>query len=172
MRALILSLPVLAGILSVSVAQAQNPVVAIVNGDPIYLEDVRQAALSLPAELSQLPFAMVFDRVLDRLIDVRLIAQAGRSEGLAQDPEVEARLRGLTDRVIQEVRLTRKVESTGLGAVLHRLHRLLVFTCAASPSSVSISPVVPWAIKRFSRLSATTVMLGAHGFWISSLALG
>ncbi|MEM6491762.1 MAG: peptidylprolyl isomerase, partial [Pseudomonadota bacterium] len=88
-----------------------NPVVAIVEGEPIYLEDVRQAALSLPPELGGLPFGMVFDRVLDRLIDVRLVAQAGRAQGLGDDAEVQARIRDITDRVIQEVLLTRTVEA-------------------------------------------------------------
>jgi peptidyl-prolyl cis-trans isomerase C len=89
---------------------ASDPVVATVDGAPIYRSDVIAVQRTLPAQFQQLPVEVLFPAVVERLIDTKLVVNAGRKEGLATDDEVKRRLAGLEDRVIQEVYLSRQVE--------------------------------------------------------------
>lgn len=90
---------------------ASDPVVATVDGSPIYRSDVVAVQRTLPAQFQQLPIEVLFPAVVERLIDTKLVVNAGRKENLQNDEEVKRRLTGLEDRVIQEVYLTRKVEA-------------------------------------------------------------
>jgi peptidyl-prolyl cis-trans isomerase C len=90
---------------------AGDPVVATVDGSPIYRSDVVAVQRTLPAQFQQLPIEVLFPAVVERLIDTKLVVNAGRKENLQNDDEVKRRLAGLEDRVIQEVYLSRKVEA-------------------------------------------------------------
>jgi peptidyl-prolyl cis-trans isomerase C len=90
---------------------ADDPVVATVDGAPIYRSDVVAVQRTLPAQFQQLPIEVLFPAVVERLIDTKLVVNAGRKENLQNDGEVKRRVAGLEDRVIQEIYLTRKVEA-------------------------------------------------------------
>jgi peptidyl-prolyl cis-trans isomerase C len=90
---------------------ASDPVVATVDGAPIYRSDVEAVQRTLPAQYQQLPIEVLFPAVVERLIDTKLVVNAGRKENLQNDDEVKRRLAGLEDRVIQEVYLSRKVDA-------------------------------------------------------------
>jgi peptidyl-prolyl cis-trans isomerase C len=90
---------------------ASDPVVATVDGAPIYRSDVVAVQRTLPPQYQQLPIEVLFPAVLERLIDTRLVVNAGRKENLQNDDEVKRRVAGLEDRVIQEIFLSRKVEA-------------------------------------------------------------
>jgi hypothetical protein len=87
----------------------EQPVVASVNGEPVYIDDLLWSLANLHSEMggearparSETP-----DEVLDRLIDVELIAQESRSIGLDTLPDYRnareaRRLRVLRDLVLQ-----------------------------------------------------------------------
>lgn len=88
-----------------------DPIVATVDGAPIRRSDVAAVQRTLPPQYQQVPIEVLFPAVLERLIDAKLVANAGKKEKLDQDPEVKERVAQLQDRVIQEVYLTRRVES-------------------------------------------------------------
>jgi peptidyl-prolyl cis-trans isomerase C len=90
---------------------ASDPVVATVDGAPIYRSDVIAVQRTLPAQFQQIPIEVLFPAVVERLIDTKLVVNAGRKENLQNDDEVKRRLAGLEDRVIQEIYLSRKVEA-------------------------------------------------------------
>lgn len=90
---------------------ASDPVVATVDGSPIYRSDVIAVQRTLPAQFQQLPIEVLFPAVVERLIETKLVVNAGRKENLQNDDEVKRRLASLEDRVIQEVYITRKVEA-------------------------------------------------------------
>ena len=90
---------------------ASDPVVATVDGAPIYRSDVAAVQRTLPAQFQQLPIEVLFPAVVERLIDTKLVVNAGRKENLQNDDEVKRRVAGLEDRVIQEIYITRKVEA-------------------------------------------------------------
>ncbi|MBM3524455.1 MAG: peptidylprolyl isomerase [Alphaproteobacteria bacterium] len=88
---------------------AADPVIAIVDGAPIKRSDVLAMQRSLPPEAQQMPVEVLFPLILDRLIDVKLISQAGRRDNLDRDPEVRDRLVAFEERLIQDVYLKRKM---------------------------------------------------------------
>jgi peptidyl-prolyl cis-trans isomerase C len=89
-----------------------DPIVATVDGTAIRRSDVLAVQRTLPAQYQQMPIEILFPAVLERLIDTRLVVNAGRKDGLATDAEVTRRLADLEDRVIQEVYVTRLIETT------------------------------------------------------------
>jgi peptidyl-prolyl cis-trans isomerase C len=92
-------------------ADPNDPIVATVDGAPIYRSDVIAVQRTLPAQYQQLPIEVLFPAVVERLIDSKLVSNAGRKDGLATDAEVKRRLASMEDRVIQEVYVTRQVDA-------------------------------------------------------------
>lgn len=88
---------------------AADPVIAIVDGAAIKRSDIVAMQRSLPAEAQQMPMEVLFPLIIDRLIDAKLLAQAGRRDSLDRDPEVRERLAGIEERLIQDVYLKRKM---------------------------------------------------------------
>lgn len=109
--ALLATLVLLQPALAQTKGDASDPVVATVDGSPIYRSDVIAVQRTLPAQYQQLPIEVLFPAVVERLIDTRLVVNAGRKENLQNDDEVKRRLAGLEDRVIQEVYLSRKIDA-------------------------------------------------------------
>jgi peptidyl-prolyl cis-trans isomerase C len=84
-----------------------SAVAAIVNGEPIYVSDVELEAeaqgLVEPGEKTLEVDSAEFNRVLDQLIDVRLLAVEARTRGLDEDPHVRQRLQAARDRILGNV---------------------------------------------------------------------
>jgi peptidyl-prolyl cis-trans isomerase C len=86
-----------------------DPVVAKVDGDPIRLSDVKDAAQGLPENLRGLPPQTLYPMLLDQLIDARaLIAEAHKS-GLDKDPAVQRQVAAAADRALQTAVLNKTV---------------------------------------------------------------
>jgi peptidyl-prolyl cis-trans isomerase C len=93
-----------------AIEPVQDAVLARVNGDTVRRTEVLAAIEELPAQYRQMPMEVLFDRMISQLIDRKLVAQAAQKGGLGGDPEVERRLAGLRERLMQEVYLTRAIE--------------------------------------------------------------
>jgi peptidyl-prolyl cis-trans isomerase C len=98
---------------------AADPVVAKVNGDPIYLSDVRTSAQSLPANVRALPPQTVYPRLLDSMISERALADAARKAGIDKDPAVQRQMAAATDQVLDNALLTKVVMPTITDQALH-----------------------------------------------------
>jgi peptidyl-prolyl cis-trans isomerase C len=77
-------------------------VVATVNGKPITRQDVIESASNLPPQY-QAQIDQIFPQLLNRLIGFQLVSEKGRSEGLADDPEVKKLVQQAEDEVIRQV---------------------------------------------------------------------
>ena len=88
-------------------APAEDPVLATVNGEEILESEVRATQQGLPQQYRQLPFEMLKADLLAREINQRLLMDAGREAGLAEDEEVKAQLAELERRLIAETYLDR-----------------------------------------------------------------
>lgn len=123
-RVRLLALSLAAGILVspmvVSAQTANNPVVARVNGTEIRRDEVLKAIETLPAQYRQLPKEVLFDRMRDQLVTSKLIDQAAEKAKLGDDPEVKRQMAEVRERIIQQVYLTRAVESELTDAVLRK----------------------------------------------------
>jgi peptidyl-prolyl cis-trans isomerase C len=85
-------------------AQALNeddPVVAVVNGVEIRWNDVVLSALELPTEY-QSQVEALFPVLLGRMIDLELIAQRARQEGLDKSDEFKRRMHLAENKLLQE----------------------------------------------------------------------
>jgi len=102
-----------------SATTAADPVVAKVNGDPIYLSDVQASAQSLPPNLRALPPQTVYPRLLDSMISERVLADAARKAGIDKDPAVQRQVAAATDQVLDNALLTKVVMPTITDQALH-----------------------------------------------------
>jgi peptidyl-prolyl cis-trans isomerase C len=93
-------------------APAADPVVARVNGLTVNRSEVEQLRENLPPQYQQVPFDVLFPIILDRLIDMKLMAAAGRTDRLNDDAEVRRRVAAYEDRVIGDVYMQRAIAQT------------------------------------------------------------
>lgn len=103
----------------------QNPVVARVNGHDIRWAEVVASARDLPPRYRE-QIESVFPALLDRLVDLRLLADAARAEGLRDDPVVRRRLESFEDRILSSVLLERHLAETVTTAELRARYDALV----------------------------------------------
>ena len=93
-------------------AALPNPtttVVATIGEETIYLAEILQMAQRLPEQYKKLPLPAVYPSLLQRAIDARLIASAGRAAGYAENTQVKKRLRDAESQIISEIFLTETV---------------------------------------------------------------
>jgi len=84
-------------------------VVATVNGKPITRQDVIDSASDLPPQyLAQID--RIFPQLLNRLIGLQLLVAQGRTEGLADDPEVKHFVQQAEDQAISQAYLQKLVQ--------------------------------------------------------------
>ncbi len=117
-------------------AKGDDPVVARVNGKELHRSDVALAQRSLPEQYQQVPLPQIYPMLLDQLVSGMLIAEAGRKDKLADDPEVKRRTARLEDRVIQEVYINRAVEAAATDKKLHEQYDKFV---KAQPANEEVS---------------------------------
>ena len=97
---------------------ADDPVVALVDGQAIRRSEVVAFQRALPPQFQQVPLEALLDPIVDRLVSQKLIAAEGRRANLQNDAEVKARLQQFEERVMQETLLNRMLESRLTDAAL------------------------------------------------------
>jgi peptidyl-prolyl cis-trans isomerase C len=103
-----------------------NPVVARVNAIEIHRSDVIQALGSLPPQVQQMPMAQIYPLLLERMIDNKLVAAAGRAQKLQDDAEIKRRVAEFEDHAVQEAYLQRVVKGKLSDAELHKKYDAFV----------------------------------------------
>jgi peptidyl-prolyl cis-trans isomerase C len=91
-------------------APTADPVVARVDKSEIHRSDLVTALNSMPPQVQQMQMSQIYPLLIDRMVDIKLIAAAGRAAGLASDPEVKRKVADAEDRAIQEAYLDGKVK--------------------------------------------------------------
>lgn len=90
-------------------ANAQEKVLAIVNGEPITETEVELAKQDLGSVLQRIPAHQHAEAVLNAVIDLRLLANAGKAAGLSNTPDVRSRMRWLENRALRDAFVDAKV---------------------------------------------------------------
>ena len=99
---LLVAVPALAQTQGQAPAAQPDPVVARVNGTELHRSDVLAARQQLPPQVQQMPFEQVYPLLLDRMVTDIVVAQAGRKQKLADDPEVKKRMVQIQDQLIED----------------------------------------------------------------------
>lgn len=98
-------------------ARIGEVVAATINGQPIYVSDVRLEAeaqgVIAPGQPLETDTA-AFTRVLNSLIDDRLLARQARAQGLDKDPFVKHRVDVLTNRLLGNALLNRAIDEQAI----------------------------------------------------------
>jgi peptidyl-prolyl cis-trans isomerase C len=90
-------------------ATAQEKVLATVNGEPITETEVELARQDLGSVLQRIPANQHAEAVLNAVIDLRLLANAGKAAGLSGTPDVKSRMRWLENRALRDAFVDSKV---------------------------------------------------------------
>lgn len=78
-----------------------DPVVASVEGHPIYLSDLGRAERALPPNLRSVPFNTLYPVLLDRVVDHEALVMMARRQGLDENPTVKRDIEEATERVLE-----------------------------------------------------------------------
>jgi peptidyl-prolyl cis-trans isomerase C len=95
----------------------ENPVLAVVNGTEIHRSEVVESARSLPPEY-QSQIDQILPALVERYVDLKLIADRAESTGIANDPEVKEMVARLQVDVEREVFLRRYLKEHVTDAML------------------------------------------------------
>lgn len=91
-----------------SAAKPVDPVVARVNGAEIHRSDVIRLFERLPAQVQQMPPETVFPMLVDRVVEQKLLTDAGYKAGLQSDEMVKAEVHLAEEQAVERAYL-RKV---------------------------------------------------------------
>lgn len=102
-------------------------VVAVVNGAPVYREElVEMFRQQVPPQMQQMGLMPFYDTLLDRLIGFKVLAEEGRAAGLADDPEVTEQVAQIEEQIIRIVQLRRLIEAELTDAKIEEAYQAYV----------------------------------------------
>lgn len=103
MQVILRSFCVISMIFLSNMAQAENRIlVATINGEKIWLDQVMQAAEGLPPEYRNKPMQEYFGDIVADIIDTKLAAKAGKDAKLTDDPLVQDAMKLAGERILAE----------------------------------------------------------------------
>ena len=94
-----------------SAPAADDAVVATVNGREIRESDIQLIHAALPAQYKQVPFEMLKSQLVAQAVNMALVQEAAKSEGMAESAEVKKKLSLASDQIMQEVFLQQKIDA-------------------------------------------------------------
>lgn len=99
---------------------AADPVVGRVNGQPVLRSEVLREADGLPPQFRQVPVETLWPVLLDRVIDRKLLADAAKSDGITKDPEYQARIKDIEERVLEQTFLEKRIDKQVTEAAMQK----------------------------------------------------
>jgi peptidyl-prolyl cis-trans isomerase C len=86
-----------------------DPVLATVNGQPIHLSDVKDAAATLPPQARSMPPQQLYPMMLEQLIDARALLIQAQRTNLDKDPEVQKVVQMAQDHALETALLNKVI---------------------------------------------------------------
>ncbi|MDX6750354.1 peptidylprolyl isomerase [Geminicoccaceae bacterium 1502E] len=87
-----------------------NPVVAKVDGQEVTRSDIEAAHRNLPDQYRQMPLEMLYEPLLNQVIDSRLLLREAEERKLEENPEVQAALQQARQDVLRDQLLQQAIE--------------------------------------------------------------
>jgi peptidyl-prolyl cis-trans isomerase C len=89
--------------------QPKDPVVATVNGQPIYLSELEIAQQALPEQYRNVPLQSVFPALIERIINAKLVVADAKKNKADADAAYKKRMAFVEEQVVQDYWLTKEV---------------------------------------------------------------
>lgn len=105
---------------------ATDPVVATVNGAPVYKSEVVMAHALLPSQMQAIPIDALFDTLVRLVIDRKLLAAEARVQKMNDDPDVKSRMKLLEEQLLERALMTKIIEKGVTEAVLKKKYEEMV----------------------------------------------
>jgi peptidyl-prolyl cis-trans isomerase C len=97
---------------------AGDPVVARVDGEEIKRSEIEAVHRTLPEQYRQMPVEMLYEPLLQRAIDTRLLANAAEKQGLPEEPGMRQALDRARDGALRDEMIQRALDAgTGEAAL-------------------------------------------------------
>ena len=103
-------------------ADAADPVIAKVNGAEIHKSEIDAAYQTLPEQYQQMPIEMLYDPLLQRVIDTRLLADSAQAKGLADDAQVKAAIARAREATLRDQLIQRAIAEGTSEAALKKAY--------------------------------------------------
>ncbi len=87
----------------------KDPVVATVNGQPVYLSELQVAQQALRPQYRNVPLTSVYPALLDNIINSKLVVADGKKNKVEADPEFKKRMAFVEEQVIQDYWLQKEL---------------------------------------------------------------
>ncbi len=79
------------------------------NGDKVKIADIKESMATLPPQLREVPFGKVYEPLLTRVVDMKLISAASRKDGLDKDSAVLKKIADAKNALTQKFFLEKEV---------------------------------------------------------------
>lgn len=116
-----------------------DPIVATVNGTALHRSDVIASARGLPEQYQQ-QIDLIFPALVERLVGLELLAQAGRDAKLADDPEVQKMMKAYENEAIRHVYMTNLIHDGVTDAEVQK--RYDAYVASNPPKTEKFMPVI------------------------------
>lgn len=93
------------------ISTEDRTVVASVNGREITAGEVAMFYQNLPPQYQQIPLEQIYQQLIERLVDQKLVADAARKGGLADRPDVKARLEMVREGILNQIYMEEKMQA-------------------------------------------------------------
>lgn len=115
-----------AGLAAAADVAPADPVVATVNGAPVYKSEVVMAHALLPRQMQAIPLDALFDTLVRLVIDRKLLAEEARVRKLDEGADLKARMKLLEEQLLERAVMTEVVEAGVTEAALKEKYDAMV----------------------------------------------
>jgi peptidyl-prolyl cis-trans isomerase C len=91
-------------------ASPDDPIVATIDGAAVHRGEIEAVARTLPEQMRQMPMPMLYDMLMDRVIEFRLLANEAERQNVGDDPAAAVALAQARAAVLRDVFIHRAIE--------------------------------------------------------------
>lgn len=92
-------------------AKPASSVVAVINGHKIKMKEIRAFVKGVP-QLAELPFDMIYPRVLETYVNSKVMLAAAEKAGIDSDPQVKKAVQAAKEQIMAQAYLIKKLEAS------------------------------------------------------------
>ena len=109
---------------------ADDQVVAVANGEPVYMSDVLRAASGLPEQYKNAPMDTLYPHLLERVIAMKLLAAQGEQLELDQTDEFEMQMEYVREQLLEKATLNQVVAAEITDDAVQERYQTSIAKCA------------------------------------------